>query len=96
MFGELQALALIIGAQRAPINLRWRIGETFENEPADGLGVLQHKRHLARADLQNRTGAAPLSSLMYEARIENARIMNAEFAAERVERHHLPREILRN
>src|SRR4029453_11302070 len=51
--------------------------------------VLQDEWHLARANLKHRAGATAAGALIAEARIEEAGVVNAEFADQRIERHHL-------
>ena len=59
------------------------------DQPADGLAVLEDERHLARAHLEHRAGAAAAGAGIAEAGIEEAGIVHAEFADQRIERHHL-------
>jgi hypothetical protein len=51
--------------------------------------VLEDERHFARAHFQHRARALPAGAGIAEAGIEEAGIMHAEFADQRIERHHL-------
>ena len=89
MLGELQALRLIIRANALAVKLPRPRQHLLIDETADDLAVLQDERHFARAHLEHRAGAAAAGALVAETRIEEAGIVHAEFADQRIERHHL-------
>src|SRR5436305_4536040 len=78
MFGELQALRLIVRADALAIQRVRARQHSLVNEPPDDLPMLQNKRHFARTHFEYR--AAPLSARarIAEARIEEARVVHAE------------------
>ena len=51
--------------------------------------MLEDERHLARAHFQHRARALPAGAGIAETGIEEAGVMHAEFADQRIERHHL-------
>src|SRR3954451_14516212 len=51
--------------------------------------MLEDERHLARTHFKYGPRALPAGASIAEARIEKACIMHAEFADQRIERHHL-------
>src|SRR5690606_38642293 len=63
---------------------------------ADDLSVLENEGYFARAHFQHRARAAPRAGIMPETGIEEARVMDAEFADHGIERHHLGGEFRRN
>jgi hypothetical protein len=84
VLGELETLALIVRPHPFTINLRGRIGQALEDEPPDGLAMLQDEGHLAGADLEHRPGAGRLACLEAEAGVEEARIVDPELADQRM------------
>ena len=52
MLGQLQALALVVGAQTLAIAFRRRIGQPFKDQPADDLAMFQDEGNFAGADFQ--------------------------------------------
>jgi hypothetical protein len=54
MLGEPQTLSLVMGADPLAIDFRRRVSEPLEDQPADGLAMLQDEGDLAGADLQHR------------------------------------------
>src|ERR1700738_5044437 len=58
-------------------------------QPADDLAVFEDERHLPRAYLEHRARSLPAGTGIAEAGIEKTRIMDAKFADQRIERHHL-------
>jgi hypothetical protein len=47
VLGKLESLALVIGPDALPINLRRRVGQALEDEPADDLAMFQDKWNFA-------------------------------------------------
>src|SRR3569623_3343864 len=60
----------------------------FINETPDDLAMLENEGHFARTHLQYRARPLPARAGMTEARIEEACVVNTEFADQRVDRHH--------
>src|ERR1700678_1700784 len=89
MLRELQPLTLIVRPDALAVNLRRGIGESLENESADGLAVFEDEGDFAGADFQDGARRRRAARLIAEAGIEEAGVMDAEFAHQRVERHHL-------
>ena len=89
MLGQLEALRLVVRADAHAVERRWPRQHLLIDQTADDLAVLEDERHLARAHLQHRAGAAAAGALVAEARIEEAGVVHAEFADQRIERHHL-------
>src|SRR5277367_2271889 len=86
---KLQALRLIVRTDALTVH---RIGPSqhfFVDQAADDLAVLENERHFARAHFQYRTRTFAAGAGIAEAGIEEARIVHAEFADQRIERHHL-------
>src|SRR5215213_1223109 len=96
MFGELQALRLIVRADALAVERVRTREHRLINEAADDLPVLEDKRHLARAHLEHRAAALAARADVAETRIEKARVMHAEFSDQWIERHHLGGEVGRH
>ncbi len=58
------------------------------DQPADGLAVPEHERHLVAPHLEHRPAAGAAGRRMAEAGIEKTRVMDAEFADQRIEGRH--------
>src|SRR5947208_12692209 len=88
MLAQLEALRLIVGADALAVQGIGPRQHLFVDQAADDLAMLQDERHLARAHFQH--GARPLAAGagIAEAGIEEAGIVHAEFADQRIERHH--------
>src|SRR6185437_12479435 len=71
------------------VGLGRRIGQPLEYQPADDLAVLQDERHFPGPYLQDAAGRRRTALLIAETRVEEAGIVNAELADQRIERHHL-------
>src|SRR5437660_2384068 len=89
MLGELQALRLIVGADALAVQRSRPRQHFLVDQPADDLAMLEDERHLARAHFQYGAGALPAGPGITETGIEEAGIMYAELADQRIERHHL-------
>src|SRR3954447_15456701 len=89
MFRQLEALRLVVGADALAIHRRGPRQHLLVDEAADDLAVLEDERHLARAHFEHRPRALPAGAGIAEAGIEEAGIVHAEFAYQRIERHHL-------
>src|SRR5277367_1815461 len=86
---KLQALRLIVRTDALTVH---RIGPSqhfFVDQAADDLAVLENERYFARAHFQYRTRTFAAGAGIAEAGIEEAGIVHAEFADQRIERHHL-------
>src|SRR5262249_49232090 len=88
---KLQALALIVAAASRTIKLFGQFGQALVNEPPNLLPVLEHEGDFMAPDLEHGPGACTACSRMTEAGIEKAGVMHAEFADQRIVRHHLRR-----
>src|ERR1051325_4550233 len=75
VLGEAQALARVMRANALAVDLRRRVGQPLEHQPADDLAVLDDEGHLAAAHLQHGAGAPAPPLLMAEAGVEEAGIM---------------------
>src|SRR5262249_49923378 len=96
VLAELQALRLIVRPDAHAIE---RVGprqHPLEYQAADDLAVLQDERHLARTHLQHRAGTLPTRTGVAKTGVEEARIVHAEFADQRIEWHHLGRVVGRH
>src|SRR5213593_4912820 len=89
MLAQLQALRLVVGADALAIEGIGAGQHFFVDEAADDLAVLEDERHFAGTNLQHRARTLPAGAGVAETWIEEARIMHAEFADQRIERHHL-------
>src|SRR6267154_977661 len=96
MLAQLQALRLIVRADALAVHGVGPRQHFLVYQPADDLAVLEDERHFARAHFQHRARALPAGAGIAEAGIEEARIVHAEFADQRVERHHLRGVVRRN
>ncbi len=89
MFGELEALRLIVRADALAVEFLRQRHHLLIDEAADDLAVLEDEGHFARAHFEHRAGALPAGPGIAEAGVEEARIMHAKFTDQRIERHHL-------
>src|SRR5580704_16017327 len=80
MLRQLEALRLVVRADALAVELVGPRQHLLVDEAADGLAVLEDKRHLARAHLEHGTRAASAGARVAEAGIEEARIVHAELA----------------
>ena len=62
MLAQHRLLALVVGANVGSIEHIGLLGHSFEGELADWLSVLDHKRHIARTDLECRPASARLAT----------------------------------
>jgi len=74
---------------RLAIDALGRLGEGLIDQPADDLPVLEDEGHLVAPHLQHGARTLAVARRMSEAGVEEAGVMHAEFAHQRVERHHL-------
>src|SRR5436309_9906071 len=88
MLGQCEPLALIGGADGAPVELVRAGDQALVDEAAQNLAVLDQKRHLVRAHLENGAAAGPAALRGAKARIKEAGEMDAELADEGVVREH--------
>ena len=89
MLAQLQALRLVVRTDALAVH---RIGPRqhfLVDQPADDLAVFENERQLARAHFQHRARALSAGAGIAEAGIEKSRVVHAEFADQRIERHHL-------
>src|SRR5262245_14767208 len=84
MLGELEALGLVVGADALAVELGRALQHLLVDQPADGLAVLEDERHLARAHLEHGARATAARPRIAEAGIEEARIVDAELAHQRI------------
>ena len=90
MLAQHRLLALVVGANVGSIEHIGLLGHSFEGELADWLSVLDHKRHIARTDLECRPASARLATAREaEPRIEEPGVMRAQLASRRIVREHL-------
>src|SRR5260370_17392012 len=89
MLGELQSLRLIVRADALAVHGVGPRQHFLVDQAADDLAVLEDERHLARAHFEHRARALPAGAGIAEAGIEESGIVHAEFADQRIERHHL-------
>src|SRR5713226_3468009 len=85
MLRQLEALRLVVRADALAVELVGPRQHPLVDQAADGLAVLQDERHLARAHLEHRARAAPAGARIAEAGIEEARVVHAELAHQRIE-----------
>src|SRR6202000_2156262 len=88
MLGELQALGLIVRADALAVHGVGPCQHFFVDQPADNLTVLENERHFTRAHFEHRARPLPAGARIAETWIEEARIVHAEFADQRIERPH--------
>src|SRR6202790_1639529 len=89
MLAQLQALRLVVRADALAVEGVGPRQHFLVDQAPDDLAVLEDEWHLARAYLQYRARTLAAGAGIAEARIEEARVMHAEFADQRIERHHL-------
>ena len=89
MLAQLQALRLVVRADALTIHRTGPRQHLLINETPDDLAVLEDERHLARAHFQNGARALPARAGIAETGIEETGLVHAEFADQRIERHHL-------
>src|SRR5262249_48443647 len=89
MLGQLEALCLVIRTDAAAIESIGPRQHMFVDQAADDLAVLDNERHLVGTHLQYRARATPACARITKPRIEKARVMDAEFADQRIKRNHL-------
>src|SRR4030095_2315855 len=89
MLGELQALRLIVRTDALAVQFLRPRKHFLVDQTADNLSMFENERHLSRTHFKNGARALAAGSGISKTRIEEARIVDAEFANERVERHHL-------
>src|SRR5579862_4341917 len=85
---QFEALRLIVRADTAAVKLVWTRQHSFVDKPADDLAVFEDERHFARAHLEHGSRSEAARSGVAETRIEEARIVHAEFTDQGIERHH--------
>src|SRR5262245_14959086 len=88
MLRELQALRLIVRTNALPVQLFRLCEHLLVHQPADNLSVLEDERDLTRAHLENGARAIAAGVGIAEPGIEEAGIVDPEFADQRIERHH--------
>src|SRR5512140_2633434 len=96
MLRQFQMLRLIVRADALAVE---RVGprhHVLVDKPADNLAIFENEWHFARAYFENRARSCSAGTGIAEARIEEACIVHAEFADQRIERHHLGRVIWRH
>src|SRR5437899_1957653 len=93
MLRQLEALALIVRSLRLAVEQLRPCVERLVVTPADGLAVLEYERHLVAAHFEHSTRAGASVGGRAKTRIEEARIVHAEFTHHRVDRHHLGGEV---
>src|SRR6202171_4729995 len=86
---QLEALGLVIRADAAAVKLVRPRQHFLVHQTADDLAVFKNERHFARTHFQYRARARAAGAGITKARIEEAGIVHAEFADQRIERHHL-------
>src|SRR5580700_6428485 len=96
MLRQLEPLRLVVRADAFAIELRRPRQHLLVDQPPNRLAVLEDERHLARAHFEHGARAAPAGAGVAEARIEEAGVVHAELAHQRIERHHLGRVIGRH
>ena len=89
MLAQLQALGLVVRADALAVHGVGPRQHFLVDQAADDLAVFEDERHFARAHFQHRARALPAGAGIAETGIEEAGIMHAEFADQRIERHHL-------
>src|SRR5262245_2137986 len=89
VFRQLQALRLVVRADALAIDLVGDLGELVVNQAPDDLPVLQDERDIEAAHFKHGLGARRLPRRVAEARIEEAGVVHAILADERIERRHL-------
>src|SRR3569623_192530 len=96
MLGQFQPLPLIVRGDAGAVQCVGLRQHLLINEATDDLTVFENEGHLARAHLEHRTRSLPARARIAEAGVEEARVMDAEFADQRIERHHFGGEIRRH
>src|SRR5712671_487835 len=88
VLGQLQALGLVIRTDAPAIEGIGPRQHVFVDQATDDLTVLDNEWHLVGTHLQHRAGATPAGAGITEPWIEEARVMYAKFADQRIERNH--------
>src|SRR5262245_30089563 len=96
MLGELQALRLIVRTDALAVQFLRPCKHFLVDQTADNLSMLKNERHLSRTHFKNGARTLAASPDIPKTWIEEARIVHAEFAHERVVWHHLRRIIRRH
>src|SRR5262245_33836041 len=91
MLRQLQALRLVVGAEISAVERGRARAHALVDETPDDLAVLQDEGHFMAAHFEDRAAARPARRRMAESGVEEAGIMDAELADQRVERRHLRR-----
>src|SRR5580692_11285500 len=86
---QFEPLRLVIRADARAVKLVRPRQHFLVDQAADDLAVLEDERHFARAHFQYRARAQAAGAGIAKTRIEEAGIVHAEFADQRIERHHL-------
>src|SRR5580658_7378829 len=86
---QFEALRLVIRADAGAVKLVRPRQHFLVHQAADDLAVLEDERHFARAHFQHGARAQAAGAGIAKTRIEEAGIVHAEFADQRIERYHL-------
>ena len=89
VFGKLEALRLIIGAKAAAIKRIRQFSHALVNKTSNSLAIFENEGHIMRAHFEHRARTRATGFCSTKARIKEARIMDAEFADERIKGRHL-------
>src|SRR5215831_6174295 len=88
MLGQLEALCLVIRTDAAAIESIGPRQHAFIDQAAHDLALLDDEWHLMGTHLQHRAGTVPACARVTEAWIEEASIVDAKFAHQRIKRNH--------
>src|SRR4249920_2852100 len=89
VFGEFQALCLVIRTNALAVQFFWPREHLLKNQTADDLAMFKDEGDFARTHFQHRARALAARASIAKPRIEEAGIVYAEFSDQRVEWHHL-------
>ena len=75
--------------EQAAVQAVGRLGQSLIEQPADDLAILEHERHVVRADLEHRPRARAAGVGVAKSGIEKSGVMDAEFTDQGVVGTHL-------
>src|SRR5690606_24942764 len=90
VLGQLQALALVVGAALA-VEAGRALGHRLIDQPGDGLAVLEQEGRVVGAHLEHPARALAVGLVGPETGVEKAGVVDAELADRRIDRGHLGR-----
>src|SRR5581483_4709247 len=88
MLRKFESLRLIVGAHVGAVKALRTLQHLLVDKASHDLAVFEDERYFARPHFENGARAKPAGAGVAETRVEEARVMHAKFADQRIERHH--------